>query len=220
MKNKIIIVEDDQDTTFILSRLLAKNNFEVKIATNGEEALNILNEGFFPEVILADWTMPIMDGLELCKTVKGDENYKTIYFIMLTARSSIRDRVKGLEVGADDFLMKPIDNTELMARIRSGVRIFRLQNELRKVEHSKALVEMACTIGHKFNNPLSSLVVSIDSLKDELPEDFKVKYAEDLKVIKESIERITSLVKELTKLDDPKIINYLENNKMINLGED
>ncbi len=220
MKDKIIIVEDDQDTTFILSRLLSKNNFDVKIATNGEEALNILNEGFFPHVILADWTMPIMDGLELCKAVKGDENLQTIYFIMLTARSSIRDRVKGLEVGADDFLMKPIDNTELMARIRSGVRIFKLQNQLRKVEHSKALVEMACTIGHKFNNPLSSLIVSIDSLKDELPEDFKTKYAEDLSVIKDSIERITSLVKELTKLDDPKIINYLENNKMINLGDD
>jgi len=219
MKDKIIIVEDDQDTTFILSRLLSKNNFEVMVAANGEEALNILDGGFFPHVILADWTMPIMDGLELCKRVKGSDTYKTIYFIMLTARSSIRDRVKGLEVGADDFLMKPIDNTELMARIRSGVRIFKLQNELRKVEHSKALVEMACTIGHKFNNPLSSLVVSIDSIKEELPAEFKEKYAEELTVIKDSIDRITSLVKELSKLDDPKIINYLDNNKMINLGD-
>ena len=73
-----------------------------------------------PEVIIADWTMPVMDGLELCDIVKKDERYKIIYFIILTARASIKDRVTGLDVGADDFLVKPVQNQELLARIRSS----------------------------------------------------------------------------------------------------
>ncbi len=217
MKNRIILVEDDEDTIFILSNLLQKNDFEFKVARNGEEALKIIEAGFYPQVILADWTMPVMDGLQLCKIIKTEDKYKSIYFIMLTARSSIKDRVKGLEAGADDFLMKPIDNTELLARIRSGIRIFVLQSELAKVEHSKALVEMACTLGHKFNNPLSSLTISFASLKNELPEDVKEKVKEEFKTIDDSVKRINDLVNQLTKLDDPKIINYLDDKGMLDL---
>ncbi len=217
MKNQIILVEDDEDTIFIFENLLLKNDFEVKVARNGEEALKIIDEGFYPQVVLADWTMPVMDGLQLCKVIKSEEKYKSLYFIMLTSRSSVQDRIIGLEAGADDFLMKPIDNTELIARIRSGIRIFELQAELAKVEHSKALVEMACTLGHKFNNPLSSLTISLDSLKDELPEDVNEKVKDDLKTIDESIKRINDLVKQLTKLDDPKIINYLDGQGMLDL---
>ncbi len=217
MKNRIILVEDDEDTIFILSNLLGKNDFEVKIARNGEEALKIIDEGYYPHVVLADWTMPVMDGLQLCKTIKSDEKYKSIYFIMLTARSSVKDRVKGLEAGADDFLMKPIDNMELLARIRSGIRIFILQTELAKVEHSKALVEMATTMGHKLNNPLSSLKISLDSLKNELTPEIKQKASEELQTIDESVKRIGDLVKQLTKLDDPQVINYLGNKNMVDL---
>jgi DNA-binding response OmpR family regulator len=217
MKNRIILVEDDEDTIFIFENLLLKNDFEVKVARNGEEALKIIDEGFYPQVVLADWTMPIMDGLQLCKVIKSEEKYKSLYFIMLTSRSSVQDRIIGLEAGADDFLMKPIDNTELIARIRSGIRIFELQTELAKVEHSKALVEMACTMGHKFNNPLSSLTISLDSLKAELPEEVNEKVKEDWKTIDESIKRINDLVKQLTKLDDPKIINYLDDQGMLDL---
>ncbi len=217
MNNKIILVEDDEDTIFILEKLLQKHNFEVKVARNGEEALKIIDEGFFPQVVLADWTMPVMDGLQLCKVIKTEDKYKSLYFIMLTARSSVKDRVKGLEAGADDFLLKPIDNSELLARIRSGIRIFELQTELAKVEHSKALVEMACTMGHKFNNPLSSLTISLDSLKSELPPEVKAKVKEDFETIDDSIKRIRYLVDQLTKLDDPKIINYLNGQGMLEL---
>ena len=121
-KDKILVVEDERDTRFILEKLLTKNNFEVMTANNGQEALVAL-ETYEPKVILADWTMPIMDGLELCNQIKNNEKHKIIYYIILTARTSLRDRVTGLDVGADDFLMKPIENQELVARIKSGIRI-------------------------------------------------------------------------------------------------
>lgn len=215
-KDKVLIVEDEKDTRFILDKLLSKNNYEVVTATNGEEAIEVL-KNYTPKVILADWTMPIMDGLELCNILKADESYKLIYYIILTARTSLKDRVTGLDVGADDFLVKPIENQELLARIRSGIRIHNLQQELKNIEHNKAIVEMACTIGHKINNPLSSLIITLKGLEEEIKTQDKESLTEDFTVINQSIERIKVLVNDLTHLQNPTIIDYTSDNKMIKL---
>ncbi len=214
-KNKILVVEDDNDTLFILNKLLTKNNYKVFTSTNGQDAFNMLNE-VEPEVILADWTMPVMDGLELCNIIKKDEKYKLIYFIILTARASLKDRVTGLDIGADDFLVKPVQNQELLARIRSGIRIHNLQNELKNIEHNKALIEMACTIGHKINNPLSSLLVSVKNIEGELGAK-KSNFEEELFIINQSIERIKTLANDLAHLQNPQIIDYSSDNKMLKL---
>lgn len=213
-KDKILVVEDERDTRFILEKLLTKNNFEVMTANNGQEALVAL-ETYAPKVILADWTMPIMDGLELCNQIKNNEKYKIIYYIILTARTSLRDRVTGLDVGADDFLMKPIENQELVARIKPGIRIFNLQRELKAIEHSKAVVELACTIGHKINNPLSSLKIAMNNLKEAIPEKSSEQSVEDFQIMEQAIERIQTFVQQLTHLENPEIINYTDESKMI-----
>lgn len=213
-KDKILIVEDENDTRFILERLLTKNNYEVRSAANGVEALKVL-DSFLPKVIVADWTMPQMDGLQLCNILKEKEEYKLIYFIVLTARASLKDRVMGLDVGADDFLVKPVENQELLARIRSGTRIHNLQNELKNIEHSKAVVELACTIGHQINNPLSSLIMSQKNLETEIDENMREQLKEDFYVINESIERIKKFVEALKNIKNPEIIEYAQNNKMI-----
>lgn len=215
-KDKILVVEDERDTRFILEKLLTKNNFEVMTANNGQEALRMLDT-FMPKVILADWTMPIMDGLELCNQIKSNEKNKIIYFIILTARTSLRDRVTGLDLGADDFLMKPIENQELVARIKSGIRIFNLQKELKAIEHSKAVVELACTIGHKINNPLSSLKIAMNNLKEIALQNPSEHTEEDFQIMQQSIERIQTFVQQLTHLENPEIINYTDDSKMIKL---
>lgn len=220
-KDKILIVEDDPDTSFILDRALTKNNYEVKTAIDGYDALELLKT-FFPKVIIADWTMPKMDGIQLCSILKNDDKYKSIYYIILTARSSSKDKIKGLDVGADDFLVKPIENQELLARIRSGVRIYNLQDELKNIEHNKAVIELAATIGHQINNPLSSLIVTVNALKKELEEHShsikkeKVQlYQEEFLIIDESIKRIEKFVDALMKIKDPEIIKYVSSQSMI-----
>ncbi len=215
-KDKVLIVEDEKDTRFILDKLLSKNDYEVVTANNGEEALEALKK-FVPKVILADWTMPVMDGLELCNILKADDSFKLIYYIILTARTSLKDRITGLDVGADDFLVKPIENQELLARIRSGVRIHNLQHELKNIEHNKAIVEMACTIGHKINNPLSSLIMSLKVIEDEIKITNKNSFTDDFSVINKSIERIKVLVNDLTHLQNPTMVDYTPDNKMIKL---
>jgi len=215
-KHKILIVEDEKDTQFILDKLLVKNGYETKTTSNGVEALKVLKD-FNPVVILADWTMPVMDGLELCNILKKDESFKLIYFIILTARASLKDRVTGLDIGADDFLVKPVENQELLARIRTGIRINILQNELKSFEHNKAIVEMACTIGHKINNPLSSLIMAVKNLQEDLKSIKKYDQNEDIQIIEESIERIKKLAEDLVHIENPTIINYTSENKMIKL---
>lgn len=217
-KDKILIVEDEEDTRFILERLLTKNDYEVKTANNGAEALKIL-ELYSPKIIVADWTMPVMDGIDLCNRIKSNESYKLIYFILLTARASLKDRVTGLDIGADDFLVKPIENQELLARIRSGIRIHNLQNELKKIEHNKAIVEMACTIGHQINNPLSSLILTLQGLQSELDHAKTSNYSEDFYVINESIERIKKFVEALVNLNNPEVVDYASDNKMIKINQ-
>ncbi len=214
MKDKVLIVEDEKDTRFILEKLLLRNNYDVMTALNGQDALEILKK-FEPKVIVADWTMPVLDGLALCNILKSDDKYKLVYFIILTARSSLKDRIMGLDVGADDFLVKPVENQELLARIRSGIRIFNLQSELKNIEYSKAVLEMACTIGHKINNPLSSLLLSFGNIENELKEAEKKKLGEDIATLKESVERIKKFVNELIHLQNPESVNYTKESKMI-----
>lgn len=215
-KDKILIVQDDEDTRFILEKLLLLNNYDVKSAKDGLEALQIIPD-YNPKVIIADWTMPRMDGIDLCKRLKENPNTKVIYFILLTARASTKDVVSGFDSGADDFLVKPIDNQEILARLRAGIRIYDLQNELTKAQHSKALVELACTIGHQINNPLSGLILSFNSIKDELNEDQKKHLSDDLLIIEKSIERINNSVKTLINLQNPEIISYAGDNNMLKI---
>ncbi|MCF6269670.1 MAG: response regulator [Melioribacteraceae bacterium] len=217
IKEKILIVEDEPDTRFILGKLLSKDNYEVAAVSNGVEALEKLRE-YNPKVIIADWTMPQMDGLELCNIIKKNEKYKSIYYIMLTARSAVKDRVKGLDVGADDFLLKPTENQELLARIRSGVRIYNLQAELKHSEREKALLHMAATIGHNLNNPLGSLKLFVAELRAEILEKSDNNYEEDFDLIEESIKRISDLAGDLSKLKDPTTEDYASDTKMIKLN--
>ena len=158
-----------------------------------------------------------MDGLELCNQIKSNEKNKIIYYIILTARTSLRDRVTGLDLGADDFLMKPIENQELVARIKSGIRIFNLQKELKAIEHSKAIIELACTIGHKINNPLSSLKIAMNNLKEIALQNPSEHTEEDFQIMQQSIDRIQTFVQQLTHLENPEIINYADDSKMIKL---
>ncbi len=215
-KDRVLIVEDEKDTSFILTTLLKRANYEVRNATNGVIALEVLKE-FKPHVILADWTMPELDGVTLCDILKKDDEFKSIYYIILTARASLRDKVEGLDTGADDFLVKPTDNQELLARIRAGVRITKLQEELKQAEHNKALVEMAFTTGHQINNPLASLSLSLENIKSELPQEQLAAISDDIDIMEKSVERIKNAVDALKKLKNPRLTNYTSDTKMVDL---
>lgn len=127
----ILIVEDDPVSGKMLEKLLIKAGFQVILAREGRTALDILAERFLP-LVITDWMMPVMDGLELCRAVRRGKYPGYIYLILLTARDSQQDLIEGLGAGADDYLTKPFHHNELLARLNTARRILEMESSLRR----------------------------------------------------------------------------------------
>ncbi len=120
-RSKILIVDDEMDTLLPLKKSLEGEDYVVIGAINGYEAIDKAKTEI-PDLILLDLMMPEMDGYEVCARLKKDTITKNIPLIMLTARDAVRDKVKGLDTGADDYVTKPFNLNELKARIKSVLR--------------------------------------------------------------------------------------------------
>jgi len=121
MQPEILIIEDEIAQAQILQYNLEAEGFSVKHAPNAEEGLLLARE-YTPDLIILDWMLPDMPGIEVCRRVKGGEETRAIPVIMLTARGTEDDKVRGLDVGADDYVVKPHSIKELIARIRANLR--------------------------------------------------------------------------------------------------
>lgn len=126
---RILVVDDNQDNVEIIATRLRFRGYDVIEAANGESALARVAEKP-PDLILLDVMLPDIDGYEISRRIKGDESMPFLPIILVTARDSTQDKVAGLDAGADDYLTKPINFPELEARVRSMLRIKRLQDEL------------------------------------------------------------------------------------------
>ncbi|MGI9279402.1 MAG: PP2C family protein-serine/threonine phosphatase [Endozoicomonas sp.] len=126
----ILIVEDARDQRLMLSVVLKKQGHTVLEAENGKEALEILQEHQEVRIIISDWMMPEMDGLELLKQTRKSDLGRYIYFILLTGNADHKAVVEGMNHGADDFLGKPVNFDELGARLNAGIRIIELEKQL------------------------------------------------------------------------------------------
>jgi diguanylate cyclase (GGDEF)-like protein len=127
---KVLVVEDDPIHKRMLEKLLAQWGYQVHAVGNGAEAVRVLVEDGSIQLVIADWMMPEMDGLDLCREIRKRGSQPYIYFILLTAKDQHDDVVEGLDAGADDYVIKPVHHSELNARIRAAKRIIDLQNKL------------------------------------------------------------------------------------------
>jgi putative two-component system response regulator len=123
---KILIADDNPIALDLLEHTLARGGYEVVAADNGHAALDILREGNC-QMVITDWEMPGMTGLELCRQIRGSSFMNYIYVILLTARREISDTIEGMSAGADDFIVKPFQPSELTLRVRAGERLLGLE---------------------------------------------------------------------------------------------
>jgi len=127
---RILIAEDDAVSRHLLEATLAKWGYEVVSTTDGIQAFDALSQPDAPSLAVLDWMMPGMDGAEVCRRTRSLGTDRLLYIILLTAKGRKEDIVQGLTAGADDYIIKPFDRSELKARINVGERILRLQAEL------------------------------------------------------------------------------------------
>jgi adenylate cyclase len=137
MSNKILIVDDEPFNLDLLEQELTDQNYAVERANDGAEALDKV-ESFKPDLLLLDYMMPKMNGIEVVKRLRQDERHKSIPVILLTAKGSQEDKVRGLDAGADDYIVKPFDSFELLARVRAMIRLKQLHDSLEELNRSLA----------------------------------------------------------------------------------
>ena len=119
--NEILLADDEPNQIELMKFNLEKNGFLVKSAYNGEQALDMINEKK-PTVLIADWMMPKMSGIELCRILRSNKDTKLLPIIMLSARSEEADKSLGLDTGADDYISKPFSPMELVSRVKALIR--------------------------------------------------------------------------------------------------
>jgi two-component system NtrC family sensor kinase len=168
---KILVVDDDLVTGALLNKVLTKQGYEITQVTNGAKALEALKAERH-RIVLTDWMMPEMDGPTLCQNIRELNSSHYVYIILLTARSSKDDAVAGLESGADDYIIKPFDKLELLARIRAGQRVVELEDnnreaqlKLSRSEKLAAVGHLAGGVAHEINNPIGFISSNLNTLK-------------------------------------------------------
>ncbi len=137
---KVLLVEDEPAQREVLSYNLKSEGFDVVTAADGEEAMLLVDEET-PDIIVLDWMLPGISGIEICRRIKSKSQTRSIPILMLSARSEEVDRVRGLETGADDYVVKPYSVLELMARVRSQLRRVRPSSVGQRLEYQDIVLD-------------------------------------------------------------------------------
>jgi two-component system sensor histidine kinase/response regulator len=205
-KSKILIVEDNEDTVQLLRKRFTADGFETAEARDGIEGLKRVSE-YEPDLVVLDVMMPGLDGVEVCRRMKADENIRHIPVLMLTAKRDIDSKVLGLEAGADDYLAKPFDYKELSARIRSLLSKKATREKLLEEEKHEALDMMMDQVAHEIRNPLVAIGGFARRVCDTLGAgDQNKRY---LQLIIQNVLRLEHMIKELIELKTT-VISYRE----------
>jgi two-component system phosphate regulon response regulator PhoB len=140
MKPTVLVVEDEDALATLLRYNLEKEGFDATFAGDGEEAMIAVDERM-PDVVLLDWMLPKISGVEVCRRLRNQRETRNIPVIMLTARGEEADRLRGLETGADDYIVKPFSMAELMARIRAVLRRIRPGLAADQLQHGDIVLD-------------------------------------------------------------------------------
>jgi len=201
---KILVVDDQPINVQLLKRKLERENLRILPAYSGKEALDVVATEK-PDLILLDVMMPDMDGIEVCQRLQASEATRSIPVIFITARSSKEGKLEGLGVGAVDYITKPIDLDETLARVQTQLRFVAINREMVDLQRRLAEARRAATIGavtqgiaHNLNNLLGVVIGYLDLIK--VYHDQPDQVTRNAQHVEEAVQRIVSIIKQLSSL--------------------
>ncbi len=197
MHSTILIVDDVPENISTLFHFLDINNFEVLVARDGESAIELI-EYERPDLILLDVMMPGIDGFETCRRLKKNPSSREIPVIFMTALADTLDKVKGFKIGAVDYITKPIQQQEVLARINTHVTIYKLRQQLEA--KNKELEAFSYTVAHDLKNPIHDLISMSDLLKTVYSDDLNIQGKECLEHILKSSYKMVDIINALLLL--------------------
>lgn len=171
---KVLIADDSKSMRQMLQGTLEEVGYEVIVTENGQQAWETLREGNVRLVIL-DWMMPHMDGLEVCRRLQKENVLSLIHIILLTSREGTENVITALQAGASDYICKPFHPDELLARLKAGERIVNMQMQLSHMQKMDAIGHLAAGIAHEINTPLQYMGTNIRFIQDSLEDMIKIK---------------------------------------------
>ena len=205
-KSKILIVDDEVDTVELLRKRLRFDGYDTLEAYDGPECLRQAVEGT-PDLIILDVMMPQMDGYEVCRKLKATRSTASIPVLMLTAKREVENKVKGLDVGAQDYIAKPFDYKELSARIKSLLSMKAAREKLVQDAKSEAMDHIMDELAHEIRNPLTSIGGFARRVSESLSDGDPNK--KHLEIIIKEVARLEKMVKALVELKT-STISYKE----------
>ena len=201
---KILVVDDQPINVQLLKRKLERENLQILPAYSGQEALEVVKVDK-PDLILLDVMMPDMDGIEVCQRLQASEDTRSIPVIFITARSSKEGKLEGLGVGAVDYITKPIDLDETLARVQTQLRFVAINREMVDLQRRLAEARRAATIGavtqgiaHNLNNLLGVVIGYLDLIK--VAHDKPDQVLRNVDHVEQAVQRIVSIIKQLSSL--------------------
>ncbi|HUL53907.1 MAG TPA: response regulator [Opitutaceae bacterium] len=201
---KILVVDDQPINVQLLKRKLEREGMAVVAAYSGQEALDLVKQEK-PELILLDVMMPEMDGIEVCRRLQASEETRSIPVIFVTARTSKEGKIEGLGVGAVDYITKPIDLDETLARVQTQLRFLAINREIIDLQRRLTESRRAATIGavtqgiaHNLNNLLGVVIGYLDLIKTYHDKPELVK--KNVQSVQEAVQRIVSIIRQLSSL--------------------
>jgi DNA-binding response OmpR family regulator len=219
---RALIADDDAIARTLLCAVLADLGHEVVVAEDGERAWELYQEDPAPLVVL-DINMPGLDGLTVCRLIRGHGAGHETFLIMVTARDGRGDLTDVLAAGADDYVTKPTSPENLRARLEiAGQRIVQnaasraAEAELARSRWLAGIGETTIAIEHEINNPLSALLGHAELLLME--EGYTPEQMDSLRIIQEQAARIAEVVRRLARLKNPQSVEYLAGSRMLDLG--
>lgn len=218
---RILVIDDLPENVFMLQDRLEHEGYKVLTAYNGKSGIEkAQNE--VPDLILLDVMMPDINGFEVCKTLVSDSRTSDIPIIFVTAKTDPEDIKEGLDAGAYDYIKKPINKIELLARVKSELKLSDANRLLLEVEKRNTFFATVVTANHKIKQPLTLISLSSAAIKRELKKEeiSKDTVLEKIKYIDLAITEITAVLDQLNKIKEPVLSNYTKTVKMINVEEE
>ena len=216
---KILVVDDLPENVLMVKGLLEREGYNVITAYDGKTGLEkAINE--MPDLILLDVMMPDMNGIEVCKILAGDKKTSQIPIILVTAKSGAEDTKEGLGAGAFDYVKKPFNRVELLARVNSAVKLSETQKLLIESEKRNTFTATVVTANHKIKQPLTLMSLSATAIRRELNKETISKEAilKRLEYIENAVREINDVLNQLNMIKKPVFAEYVKNIKMVDFN--
>ncbi len=218
---RILVIDDLPENVFMLQDRLEHEGYEIITAYDGKGGIEKA-QSELPDLILLDVMMPDINGIEVCKTLVNNKKTSDIPIILVTARTGAEDTKEGFDAGAYDYIKKPFNKIELLARVKSALKLSEANKLLLLTEKRNTFFATVVTANHKIKQPLTLLSLSSAAIKRELIKDeiSKDVLTGKLKYIDAAVKEITDVLDQLNSIREPVLSDYTGDIKMIKIDDE